>query len=113
MTFYEDLYGEYVSNNKSTVEIYETIKVNNKVWLEDIFLNVMARLKYNINVSNMEENDNKNDKVLELLDLEYNKTKDEKLYQIINHLKKYNEERKLRIQKYREEEKFKEENPTP
>jgi hypothetical protein len=113
MTFYEDLYKEYVLNNKSTVEIYDTIKANNKVWLEDIFFDVMARLKYNIELLDLNDDYNKNDKVLDLLDIEYNETKNEKLYQIINHLKKYNDEKKLRIQKYREEEKFKEENPTP
>lgn len=115
MTFYEDLYSEYVSNNKSAVEIYDTIKATNKVWLEDIFLNVMEKLKYNITPLNKDnylsfEND---DKVIEMLDIEYNETKDKRLYQIINHLKEYLEKKKSRIQKYREEEEFKEKNPTP
>ncbi len=112
MTLYEDLYEKLLSSNKSIVEIYNTIKTNNDMWGEDIFLNVMAELKYNVLDKDNYLNYYNHDKVLELLNLEYNETKDKKLYQLINHLKKYNEEKKLRIQKYDEEEEFKKQNPT-
>ncbi len=113
MTFYEDKYGKLLSSDKSIVEIYNIIKTNNDAWGEDIFLNVMAEIKYNVLDKDNYLNYYNHDKVLEMLDLEYNKMKDEKLYQLINHLKKYNEEKKLKFQEYLEEKKFKEESPTP